>query len=61
VAAYRAFIVGYDGHYKRVEVLDCADDATALEQAKQIAAGHDVEIWLQERQVGTLTRGKQKR
>ena len=61
MAAYRAFIVGNDGHYERVEVLDCPDDATAIERAKQFADRHDVEVWLQERQVGALNGAAQRR
>jgi hypothetical protein len=34
--------------------LDCADDAEAVERAKQLLDGHDVELWLLDRKVAML-------
>jgi hypothetical protein len=45
VAEYRVFTVGRDGHFNSVEPLTCADDAEAIEQAKRLVDGHDVELW----------------
>jgi hypothetical protein len=42
---YRAFTVGADGHFVGVEPMECADDAQAIEKAKQLVDGHDVELW----------------
>jgi hypothetical protein len=45
---YRAYILGIDGHrfVKVKEFLsDQPDDATALSAAKQLADGHEVELW----------------
>jgi hypothetical protein len=42
---YRAFTVGHDGHFVRSEALVCADDAEAIEKAKRLVDGHDIELW----------------
>jgi hypothetical protein len=42
---YRAFIVGGDGHFSGFEELVCDDDAKAIEKAKRLVDGHDVELW----------------
>jgi hypothetical protein len=45
---YRAYILGIDGH-RFVKAKEFAsnhpDDATALNAAKQLLNGHDVELW----------------
>ena len=51
---YRAYIIGQDGHFKEAINLDCADDATAVESAKQVVNGHDVELWQRDRLVTKL-------
>ena len=49
---YRAYIIGLDGHFIRVEFLSKhADDASAIEAARQIVDGHDVELWDRDRMV----------
>ena len=45
VAEYRAYSVGRDGHFDGIEPLTCADDAEAIEKAKQLVDGQDVELW----------------
>jgi hypothetical protein len=45
VADYRAYTVGLDGHFTGYEPLVCADDAEAIERAKRLVAGRDVELW----------------
>jgi hypothetical protein len=45
---YRAYILGIDGHrFVKVKdfLSDQPDDATALSAAKQLADGHEVELW----------------
>jgi hypothetical protein len=45
---YRAYILGVDGHrFLRVKdfLSDQRDDAAALSAAKQLADGHEVELW----------------
>jgi hypothetical protein len=54
VAEYRAFTVGRDGHFMGIEPLVCADDAEAIERAKQLVVDHDVELWSGDRLVVRL-------
>ncbi len=51
---YRAYVIGSDGHFYRVVPLDCADDTEAMEQAKQLLDGHDIELWQLDRKVARL-------
>jgi hypothetical protein len=53
---YRVYIVGSDGHFSDVVPLECADDGEAVEQAKQLVDGHDVELWQRDRKVATFER-----
>jgi len=49
---YRAYIIGIDGHFIKAEFLsDHPDDATAIEAAKHLVDGHDVELWDRDRMV----------
>jgi hypothetical protein len=57
---YRAYIIGQDGHVIEAINLDRADDAAAVESAKQIVNGHDVEVWQQDRMVTRLVTGDPK-
>jgi hypothetical protein len=45
MAEYRAYIVGYDGHFVDFTPLVCPNDAEAIEKAKRLVNGHDVELW----------------
>jgi hypothetical protein len=45
VAEYRAYTVGRDGNFIGFDSLVCADDAEAIEKAKRLVDGHDVELW----------------
>jgi hypothetical protein len=52
---YRAYIVGIDAPFNSIltEFLhNHPDDATAIEAAKQLAHGHDIELWDRDRFVG---------
>ena len=51
---YHAYIVGSDGHFFNSVPLECADDAEAVEQAKQLVDGYDVELWQRDRRVATF-------
>jgi hypothetical protein len=42
---YRAYLVGPDGHFVGFEPLVCASDSEAIEKAKRLVDGHDVELW----------------
>ena len=52
---YCAYIIGPDGHIQQRIDLLCADDNAAKVQARQLANGHDVELWQRDRQVATFT------
>ena len=45
---YRAYIIGQDAHFKEAINLDCANDTTAVESAKQLVNGHDIELGQQD-------------
>jgi hypothetical protein len=51
---YRAYIIGRDGQFIEAVSLDCADDPGAVESAKQLVNGHDIEVWQQDRLVTRL-------
>ena len=46
---YRAYFVGSDGHFVRFVGLSCSDDAEAIEQARRLIEGQDIEVWSGER------------
>jgi hypothetical protein len=56
MAHYRAYIMGDDGHISKAVDLVLKDDAEALEAAKQLVDGHDVELWERERRIALLKR-----
>ena len=51
---YRAYIMGPDGHVQKRVDLRCNDEDEAIELAKQLVDGHDVELWQLDRQIRTL-------
>ena len=54
MAEYRAYLVDSDGHFYDVVPLICVDDAEAMEKAKPLAVGHDVELWQLDRKIATI-------
>ncbi len=56
MASYRAFLIDRDGHFTRVQFLEGIDDEAAMEEANELTDHHDVEVWHQDRMVGTLKR-----
>jgi hypothetical protein len=56
MAEYRAYTVGADEHFVGFEPLNCRDDAEAIEKAKRLVDGHDVELWSGTRLVIRLSR-----
>ena len=55
---YRAYIVGIGGPFNstRAEFLhNHPDDTTAIEAAKQLVDGHDIELWDRDRFVGRFS------
>jgi hypothetical protein len=55
---YRAYVVGSDGHFIAVVELECADDGEALQQARQLVDGHDIELWQRDRRITVLKQVK---
>jgi hypothetical protein len=45
VAEYRAYTVGHDGRFAGFEAFVCADDHAAIEKAKRLLDGQDIELW----------------
>ncbi len=48
---YRVYFIGHDGRFIKFVDLNCADDSAAIESAKQLIDGHDIELWQQDRKV----------
>ena len=48
---YRAFILGPDGRVQASVSLLCRNEGEAIEAAKQIVDGHDVELWRRDRKI----------
>jgi hypothetical protein len=48
---YRVYIIGIDGRFMRSIDLSCADDNAAIESAKQLIDGHDLELWQHDRRI----------
>ena len=43
--AYRAYLIGRDGHIIQRVDIECDDEETAKVRAKSLVDGHDVELW----------------
>jgi hypothetical protein len=54
MAEYRAYLIGSDDHFCDAVPLVCTDDTEAIEKAKQLVNGHDVELWQCDRMVARL-------
>lgn len=55
---YRAYLVDADGQFRAVVELDCPDDDAAVEKAKLLVEGYDIELWERTRIVARLARPK---
>jgi hypothetical protein len=56
MADYRTFTVGDDGHFVGSQALICADDDEAVEKARRLLDGRDIELWCGDRFVVRLSR-----
>lgn len=56
MAEYRTYSIGIDGHIIGFEALVCADDVEAINKAKRLVDGHDIELWSGVRLVIRLNR-----
>jgi hypothetical protein len=55
-AEYRAYIVGREGHFLWSKEFVAENDDDALEYARRLVDGHDVELWSGERLVAKKAR-----
>ncbi|MCS3896085.1 hypothetical protein M2171_005218 [Bradyrhizobium japonicum USDA 38] len=51
---YRAFLLDQDGHILCAHGFDAVDDEEALQKARGLVDGHDVEVWQLARKVGLI-------
>ena len=51
---YRVYVIGPDGHVQDRIDLECADDDAAIERAKQLVDGRDIELWQLARKIATF-------
>jgi hypothetical protein len=51
---YRLFFHNAEGGFMRAEVVDVADDASALAKARELDHAHCIEVWQGKRMVGTV-------
>jgi hypothetical protein len=54
VKEYRVYAVDTEGHFIKTIKLDCPDDASATESARQFIDGLDIELWQLDRKVVTF-------
>lgn len=52
---YRAYFVDEANHFIRCEAFESSDDTSAIEHAKQLMDGHDIELWSRRRLVVRLS------
>ena len=48
---YRIYVIGTDGRFVKAVPLDCPNDDTAIESARRLVNGHDIELWQSGRKV----------
>ncbi len=53
---YRAYLIDDDNRVTSYRAIEAATDKEALEAAKRLVDGHDVEVWLLDREIGRLKR-----
>jgi hypothetical protein len=51
---YRAYIVDPEGHVLERVDLVCANEEMAMECARQLVDGHDVELWQGDHRIATF-------
>ena len=51
---YRAYIIGSDGHFHSSKVVTADNDEHAVEVAKGLVDGHDIELWHLDRKIAVL-------
>ena len=56
MADYRVHTIGDDGHFISARAFSCDNDPDAIEWAKQLVDGHDIELWSAARLIIRLER-----
>jgi hypothetical protein len=59
--AYRAYVVGEDGHFKNAHEFECTSDAEAREWARQLVDHRDLELWCLDRFIEKISSRKSQR
>ena len=54
---YRAYLIEKDNRVHSYKPVDAESDEEALEGARRLVDGHDVEVWFLDRMIGRLKRG----
>jgi hypothetical protein len=55
VPAYRIYRLSRDGHIQAPpRIIDCQDDKAAMQQARQLLDGELLEVWNENRKIGTV-------
>jgi hypothetical protein len=53
---YRVYAIGNDGHIADAIQLDCVDDNAAIQSAKLLVNGRDLELWQRARLIAKFER-----
>jgi hypothetical protein len=53
---YRAYFIDEDDRVESFKAVEADSDEEALEAAKPLVDGHDIEVWLLDRMVGRLSK-----
>ena len=56
MARYRAYLIEEDNRVHSYKPIDADSDDEALEAARRLVDGHDVEVWSLDRMVGRLNK-----
>ena len=56
MATYNFFRLDSQGHVTSREERECQNDSDALETARTLLDGHDIEVWVGANRVGNVTR-----
>jgi hypothetical protein len=54
VPKYRIFVLDDEGHILLPDVIEATDDDWAKSIARSFAHSHDVELWLDDKKIGTI-------
>jgi hypothetical protein len=58
---YRAYLINEDNRVASYKPIEAETDADALQAARQLVSGCDVEVWHLDRRVGRIERGNGKK